>query len=94
MVAADVDPVAHHVAGGGRARRAVITTRTVFETRLVATAILETRPFATFFEARLALATSSMEAARANLIRSKEIYIQLVGKAPENLEAPPPLPKP
>lgn len=43
-------------------------------------------------EARLALATSSMEAARANLIRSKEIYIQLVGKAPENLEAPPPLP--
>lgn len=43
-------------------------------------------------EARLALATSSLEAARANLIRSKEIYIQLVGKAPENLEAPPPLP--
>ena len=43
-------------------------------------------------EARLALATSSMEAARANLIRSKEIYIQLVGKAPEALEAPPPLP--
>lgn len=43
-------------------------------------------------EARLALATGSMEAARANLIRSKEIYIQLVGKAPENLEAPPPLP--
>ncbi|MBK6707570.1 MAG: TolC family outer membrane protein [Sphingomonadales bacterium] len=43
-------------------------------------------------EARLALATSSMEAARANLIRSKEIYIQLVGKAPGNLEAPPPLP--
>lgn len=43
-------------------------------------------------EARLALATSSMESARANLIRSKENYIQLVGKAPENLEAPPPLP--
>lgn len=43
-------------------------------------------------EARLALATSSLEAARANLIRSKEIYIQLVGKPPENLEAPPPLP--
>lgn len=43
-------------------------------------------------EARLALATSSLEAARANLIRSKEIYIQLVGKAPEDLEAPPPLP--
>lgn len=43
-------------------------------------------------EARLALATSSMEAARANLIRSKEIYIQLVGKVPEALEAPPPLP--
>jgi outer membrane protein len=43
-------------------------------------------------EARLAQAVSSMESARANLIRSKEIYIQLVGKQPENLEAPPPLP--
>jgi outer membrane protein len=43
-------------------------------------------------EARLALATSSMESARANLIRSKEIYIQLVGRVPGALEAPPPLP--
>ncbi|MGB5078753.1 MAG: TolC family outer membrane protein [Sphingorhabdus sp.] len=43
-------------------------------------------------EARLALATSSMESARANLIRSKEIYIQLVGREPGALEAPPPLP--
>jgi outer membrane protein len=43
-------------------------------------------------EARYALAISNMENARANLIRSKEIYIQLVGRAPENLEAPPPLP--
>jgi outer membrane protein len=43
-------------------------------------------------EARLALATSNMETARANLIRSKEIYIQLVGREPGQLEAPPPLP--
>jgi outer membrane protein len=43
-------------------------------------------------EARLQLAISSMESARANLIRSKEIYIQLVGNAPGDLEAPPPLP--
>jgi outer membrane protein len=43
-------------------------------------------------EARLQLAIGNMEGARANLIRSKEIYIQLVGNAPENLEAPPPLP--
>ena len=43
-------------------------------------------------EARLALATSSLESARANLIRSKEIYIQLVGRVPGQLEAPPPLP--
>jgi outer membrane protein len=43
-------------------------------------------------EARLQLAISSMESARANLIRSKEIYIQLVGKEPGSLEAPPPLP--
>lgn len=43
-------------------------------------------------EARLQLAISNMEGARANLIRSKEIYIQLVGSAPDDLEAPPPLP--
>lgn len=43
-------------------------------------------------EARLALASSNMETARANLIRSKEIYIQLVGREPGQLEAPPPLP--
>jgi outer membrane protein len=43
-------------------------------------------------EARLALATSSLEQARANLIRSKEVYIQLVGREPGALEAPPPLP--
>jgi outer membrane protein len=43
-------------------------------------------------EARLQLAIGNMEGARANLIRSKEVYIQLVGNEPENLEAPPPLP--
>jgi outer membrane protein len=43
-------------------------------------------------EARLALQTSSLETARANLIRSKEIYIQLVGREPGELVAPPPLP--
>jgi outer membrane protein len=43
-------------------------------------------------EARLALQTSTLESARANLIRSKEVYIQLVGRAPGELEAPPPLP--
>ncbi len=43
-------------------------------------------------EARFALALSNMESARANLIRSKEIYIQLVGNEPGDLSAPPPLP--
>jgi outer membrane protein len=43
-------------------------------------------------EARLALQTSNLESARANLIRSKEVYIQLVGREPGQLEAPPPLP--
>jgi outer membrane protein len=43
-------------------------------------------------EARLAQAVSQMEGARAGLIRSKESYIQLVGRAPDGLEAPPPLP--
>jgi outer membrane protein len=43
-------------------------------------------------EARLALAVSNMESARANLIRSKETYVQLVGREPGELAAPPPLP--
>jgi outer membrane protein len=43
-------------------------------------------------EARLAIATSNLESARASLIRSKENYIQLVGSPPGDLEAPPPLP--
>jgi outer membrane protein len=43
-------------------------------------------------EARLATSISGMESARANLIRSKESYIALVGRAPDDLQAPPPLP--
>ncbi len=43
-------------------------------------------------EARLALQISNLESARANLIRSKETYIQLVGREPGDLESPPPLP--
>src|SRR3989344_3928026 len=37
-------------------------------------------------EARLAIARSDLQTAEANLIRSKETYIQLVGRAPEALE--------
>lgn len=43
-------------------------------------------------DARLATAASGLESAQANLIRSKEIYIQLVGNPPSDLVAPPPLP--
>lgn len=43
-------------------------------------------------EARLAIARSDLQSAEANLIRSKEIYIQLVGRAPGELQPPPPLP--
>jgi len=43
-------------------------------------------------DARLAFSVSNLEAARANLIRSKETYIQLVGTPPRDLQAPPPLP--
>ncbi len=43
-------------------------------------------------EARLATSISGMESARAQLIRSKETYIQLVGLPPGDLDAPPPLP--
>jgi outer membrane protein len=43
-------------------------------------------------EARLQLAISDLENARANLIGSKENYIALVGDVPGTLDAPPPLP--
>ncbi|MEW4468123.1 TolC family outer membrane protein [Parasphingorhabdus sp. JC815] len=43
-------------------------------------------------EARLEIAKGELESARANLIRSKENYIALVGQRPGDLEPPPPLP--
>jgi outer membrane protein len=43
-------------------------------------------------ESRLALARSQLQTAEANLIMSRERYIQLVGTVPEALEEPPPLP--
>lgn len=43
-------------------------------------------------QARLAVAQGDLKSAQANLIRAREVYIQLVGAAPSNLEAPPPLP--
>ena len=41
---------------------------------------------------RLALAEADLQLAQANLIAAREAYIRLVGSAPEQLEAPPPLP--
>jgi len=43
-------------------------------------------------ESRLALARGDVRTAEANLVASRERYVQLVGKAPGTLEAPPPLP--
>lgn len=43
-------------------------------------------------QSRLALAQSDLRTAEANLAAARETYIQLVGKAPETLEPPPPLP--
>lgn len=43
-------------------------------------------------QSRLALARSDLQTAEANLIRSRENYIALVGDVPDNLETPPPLP--
>ena len=42
-------------------------------------------------QSRLAIAQSDARAAEANLAAARETYIQLVGKAPEDLAAPPPL---
>ena len=44
-------------------------------------------------QSRLALARSDLLSAEANLAASREGYIQLVGKPPENLQAPSPLPQ-
>ncbi|MFC4293898.1 TolC family outer membrane protein [Novosphingobium tardum] len=41
---------------------------------------------------RLALARGDLRSAQANLIASRERYIQVVGKAPVDLQPPPPLP--
>lgn len=43
-------------------------------------------------EARLALAQGDLRSAQANLVSARENYILLVGKVPENLQPPPPLP--
>ena len=43
-------------------------------------------------ESRLAIARSDLTTAQANLIGSRERYVQLVGVVPDSLEAPPPLP--
>jgi outer membrane protein len=43
-------------------------------------------------EARLALADSNLQSAEAQLIASRERYVQIVGDEPDNLETPPPLP--
>jgi outer membrane protein len=42
--------------------------------------------------ARLALAEGDLRGAEANLVAARETYIRLVGEAPGELEAPPPLP--
>lgn len=43
-------------------------------------------------QARLALAEGDLRTAQANLIAAREDYIALVGKAPTDLQPPPPLP--
>jgi len=43
-------------------------------------------------QSRLALAKGDLRSSEANLVAARERYIQLVGKAPEDLQPPPPLP--
>jgi outer membrane protein len=42
-------------------------------------------------QSRLAIAQSDLRNAEANLIGARENYVQLVGRAPDNLQTPPPL---
>jgi len=43
-------------------------------------------------QSRLALAQGDLRSAEANLAAARENYIKVIGKEPDNLEAPPPLP--
>jgi len=43
-------------------------------------------------QSRLAVAEGDLQTAYGNLVSARETYLQLVGMAPRNLEAPPPLP--
>ncbi len=43
-------------------------------------------------EARLSVARSDLQRAQANLDFSRQTYLEVIGKFPENLEPPPPLP--
>ncbi|MFU7527077.1 TolC family outer membrane protein [Qipengyuania sp. ASV99] len=43
-------------------------------------------------QSRLALAEGDLRTAYANLVNARETYVQLIGRAPMGLEAPPPLP--
>ena len=43
-------------------------------------------------QSRLALAEGDLRTSLSNLITAREVYIQLVGEAPTNLQPPPPLP--
>ena len=43
-------------------------------------------------QSRLALAQGDLRNAQANLVSARERYVQLVGKAPTDLQPPPPLP--
>ncbi|TCM18560.1 outer membrane protein [Novosphingobium sp. PhB165] len=43
-------------------------------------------------QSRLAVANGDLRSAEANLAAARETYIRLIGKAPEALETPPPLP--
>lgn len=44
-------------------------------------------------EARLAIAQSNLQSVEAQLISSRETYVRLVGSEPQNLQAPPDLPR-
>jgi len=53
---------------------------------------VHTRTVVAQSRSRLARAQGGLRAARANLVSSRERYIQLIGKAPDDLQPPPPLP--
>lgn len=91
VVAAYLDVIANEAIVGLRAKNVQVLGVNVQSTRDRFEIGDLTRTDVAQSQSRLAIARSGLESAEASLAGSRERYIQLVGKAPESLQPPPPL---